>query len=171
MRRTVILCTALIAGLAVLALAAFVGSRFFDRSQPGVSSGLEPTPLADKQRPAGLPQRAPDDSGVILKIEDNSLFIGSGQTMLAANDENGNPGIKIENATPPVEVVLTQNTQVFRDTTFDDPTVEDGAPQTIETFNKGDLSENNIVFVWGTKRGDWLVAETILYSELIRVAR
>ncbi len=104
-------------------------------------------------------------------IEDNSLFIGSGQTMLAANDENGNPGIKIENATPPVEVVLTQNTQVFRDTTFDDPTVEDGAPQTIETFNKGDLSENNIVFVWGTKRGDWLVAETILYSELIRVAR
>lgn len=171
MRRTTLICTALIAGLAVVALAAFVGARFFERSQPSASSGLEPTPLVVEQRPAGLPQRAPDDSGVILKIEDNSLFIGSGHTMLAANDENGNPGIKIENASPPVEVVLTQNTHVFRDTTYDDPTVEDGAPQTIETFNKDNLSENNIIFVWGTKRGDRLVAETILYSELIRVAR
>lgn len=171
MRRTVILSTALIAGLAVVALAAFVGARLFERNQPGVSSSLEPTPLADEQHPAGLPQRAPDDSGVILKIDDNSLFIGSGQTMLAANDENGKPGIEIENATSPLEVVLTQNTQVFRDTTYDDPTVEDGAPQTIEAFNMGDLSENNIVFVWGTKRGDRLVAETILYNELIPVAR
>ncbi len=37
----------------------------------------------------------------------------------------------------------------------------------IGTFTRSDLSENEVVFVWKTERGDRLVAETIPGSKLI----
>ena len=147
-----------------LALVAFIAAQWVNRQQPGTSTSLAPTPMGAQDRPAGLPQRAPDDSGIILEIEDNRLLIGSGQSILASTDAEGKPIHTIENATPPVEVVLTKDTRVFRDTTYDDPTAKDGAPQTIAAFDASDLQANNIVFVWGTRRGDRLVAETILYN-------
>ncbi len=149
-----------------------ISSSVSDGSGARVSSGsvsveMEPAPE--------LPEREPEAMGQLKSVEDNSLFvkdIGGGGMIVAASGEDGeitidSPGS--EGAGTEVEIVVTQDTQIYREVTempgpeamsADTPAT---IQQKVELITLNDIGDNGLVTAWGQKRGDRLVAEVILY--------
>ena len=68
---------------------------------------------------------------------------------------------------PKVEVIITNETMVYRDTTQlrESPSDEDVTiQQTVQESTLDDLNSQSEVTVWGRKSGDRIIAEVLLYS-------
>ena len=119
-----------------------------------------------------MPQTQADVSGLFLRREDNSLFIGTGRISVSmAVGEGSKADMHAENDGPTVEVVVTRQTHIFKDITpltMED--VESGKEiqQVLEQVHSLDalvdmLGNVDAVQVWGARNGDRYVATTILY--------
>ena len=86
----------------------------------------------------------------------------------------GSPG---ENDGPKVEIVVTNETTIYRETTAlaEPPSVESGETQTIqqtvEESTLDDLNSQSMVTVWGRKSGDRIIAEVLFYSNPVMFKR
>lgn len=101
-----------------------------------------------------VPKRSPDVTGSLGEVEENQLFLK------ALGDDT----------TPAQEVVVTKETKILRDTTFDERSILDipegeVVQQTVEEVEQDALQNGSLLTVWGNKRGDRLVAEVILYQQ------
>ncbi len=76
---------------------------------------------------------------------------------------------------PKVEVVVTNETVIYRDTTQpgEPPSTakEQTIQQTVEESTLDDLSSQSMVTVWGRKSGDRIIAEVLFYSNPIMFKR
>ncbi|MBI3942843.1 MAG: hypothetical protein HY326_07505 [Chloroflexi bacterium] len=175
--------------IALLAGAAFVGARFLSaQSQPpdpqgdffvkgsgagvAVLGGSGPGATSFRleiEHAKELPNTPSDVSGVLTRREDNSLFLGTGKIMMAfskGNDGNAQP-MKPSFDGPVVEVVLTRDTQIYRDVTgipAPGSAASGKVQQVVEPGSKEDIGENTVVHVWGEKRGDRTVAQILVYT-------
>ncbi len=170
--------------LVVLAAAAFLGGRYLQNGSLATGAGGNGLVISggpgggtrffskDNLIPAEeLPKTAADTTGIFVRRQDNSLFIGTGRVQLQVK-VSGDSGATPESASsydgPLVEVVATANTQVYRDDTFqnlkDLPSSDTKVQQKVVPGDLDEVGQNSTINAWGKKVGDRLVADVILYS-------
>ncbi len=125
-----------------------------------------------------LPSERSISSGIILDREDNSLTVGTGAIELSVEvDVDGTTGEQtttlIPSTTgPELEVVLTQDTLVYRDVTdlasqLPDSSGEITITQEIRAVSSNDeIKKDMEIQVWGTQSGDRIVADVIVFGPL-----
>ncbi len=146
-----------------------------------VSFQLQMTPAPE------LPSARADLTGQVTNIQDNSIFVAEmskasggganvvivGKAVSGSGSSNGSgPSTNSESPTPsgPVtEVVVSQNTTIYRDTTMNSvpkpqagTTTNIGVQQVLEPADISSISDSSLVQVWGQKRGDRLIADIIV---------
>jgi len=185
--------------VALLAGAAFMAARLLNTNAnsggPGLPlaglggpGGSGKTSIQIQMTPAPeLPTARADLIGQVTSIQDNSIFVsemskasGGGNMVIVGKDISGSGGSSndsgpsTEQAAPtpsgPVtEVVVSQSTVIYRDTTMNSvPRPQPGSStnmtvqQTVELTDVSSIAQDNLVQVWGQKRGDRLIADTIV---------
>jgi hypothetical protein len=167
-----------------LALAAFLGARLLKpkmQAGPGGGGGIY---LSSKGGPGGgaksvsihmipakeLPQTKSSTSGLFVRRQDQSIFIGTGRiSMMISKSANGSSTPSGSYDGPVVEVVITHDTQVFQDITDMNPgnIADKGGTANVQQIVKPglleDIGANSMVEVWGDKQGDRYVASTITF--------
>ncbi len=165
--------------IALLAAAAFMAVRYF--MQPKTVSGNGPGGnIISVEGPGGeaqtfaldikpaeeLPDTQPNEAGMFVERKDNSIFIGTGEVNVVARAEPGQePQIDSSFSGPKVEVVISSETVVYKDTTKLDPE-NPGAQvqQTVELSTIDEMTEQSSITVWGRKAGDRMIADIIVFS-------
>src|SRR5687768_3143799 len=153
----------------VVATAAFVAGRMLNR-------GVDPLGLFGPEGdgisilPAEeLPTTSPEVEGVFVERRDNTIIVEDDQPV--GDSVSGSPvGI---GGGPKLEVVITAETLVYHDTTQPParrPTGDD--PRVIQqTMEEGTLDNlipsQSLVRVWGRKSGDRIIAEVMVYIDLV----
>jgi hypothetical protein len=83
-------------------------------------------------------------------------------------DDKGNMTTSSEGSGQTTEIVVTKDTQVYRDVTAPNPSepTQDGAiQQKVEPGSLDEIGENSTVMAWGERRGERLVARALMYSK------
>ncbi len=136
-----------------------------------------------------LPSVHADLVGQVINIQDNSISVAemskatSGGNMVivgkavsgsgSANDSgpstDGGQAAAPTPSGPVTEVVVSQNTTIYRDTTMNNvprpqsgSSVNLGVQQVLEPADISSISDSSLVQVWGQKRGDRLIADIIV---------
>jgi len=174
------------AALVVLLIAAvFVGSQLLNNK---VAVGASALPMvagqSDAQSGAGaqgmqtfdmamesaqeIPQTEPDVTGLLAGRGDNSLFITTGNIVMTVGiNPDGTLSTNGNADGPEVEVVIPHTAQVYVDTTalssVGAPQADGMIKQTVEPGTVDEIGENTIISVWGERRGDRIIADTVLY--------
>jgi hypothetical protein len=184
-KRTMIVMSILVL---VVGAAAFMGGRMLNNQvNPlglfglGGKGGMVSIRINVTPAPE-LPTTMPAATGQFVERKDNTLVIqsislkaggkgvavagGSGQIVNGASpDESG----------PKIEVVITNETKIYRDTTQPKgpPSSNEAQTlqQTVEESNLDKLNSQSMVTVWGRKSGDRIIAEVLLYSNPIMFKR
>lgn len=151
--------------LSILAAAAlFAFAAFF------LAQRLKPQTTQVQLIPAPeIPQTAPDLVGSAVRAEANSLMVMEGSPELVAvkPGKNGEVIMESQHAGIVWEVLVTQDTRMYLDTTFDEPNPpkEGSIQQRVQPAALSQLQSGGRISVWGEKRGERLVAEVILYQQ------
>lgn len=116
----------------------------------------------DMERAPELPTTKADVAGILVRREDSSLFVGTGNlTGKNVIGEDGSVGVALQTDGPVLEVVVTHNTRVYRDVT--DLNTGGTVQQELRPGSADEIEENGVVIAWGNKRGEWIVADTLVY--------
>lgn len=187
-RQTILIIGGIALVVALLAGAAFVGARMLSAPQgawagggPGVrvmelvvDGGSGPVSLKVRVEPAPeLPDRPAAAAGVFVRRQDNSIFVGTGSITLdvEVDGTTGQREVNLGHSGPEVEVVVGRDTVVYREET-EMPTAnpeemksgEITIQQVIRPVDSlEEIGQNTELQVWGTKRGDRVVAEVVVY--------
>jgi len=163
----------------LLAAAAFVAVRYF--RQPKNSSlggpggnvisfggpdGAEQTFALNVKPAKELPAAQPDVIGMYVERQDNSIFVGTGDINAVVEAKPGEaPQADSSFSGPKVEVVISTDTIIYKDTTELDPE-NPGAEvqQTVELGTIDEITEQSSISVWGRKVGDRVIADVIVFS-------
>jgi len=180
--RAGLLIGGLIALVALLAGAAFVGGRLLNTqaSNPGAGSGPmivtsqdgggeRVTVKLDMEPAKELPQTPADVRGLYQRRADSSIFIGTGQVRMMVEQNQGGVISATSNFDGPlVEIIVTHDTTLYQDVTmkqFNGPLpAGQKMQQVVEPGSIDDIGENSMIVVWGERRGDRIVATTLVYS-------
>ncbi len=170
------------AGLVILlAAATFVAGKYLNGggSNAGPMGGSGPSlsmggPGGDAKsfkldiEPAEeLPQTQPETRGLFVERKDNSIFVGTGKVTFSAmvGEGGGDPVVDADYDGDKVEVVISNDTVIYRDTTELDPeNPEATVQQTVELSTIDDISPQSSITVWGRKAGDRIIADIIVFS-------
>ncbi len=137
-----------------------------------------------------LPSAPADLVGQVTNIQDNSIFVaemskssdgggnvvivgkavsGSGSSNDSGPSTNGGQDVYATPSGQVAEVVVSQSTVIYRDTTMNSvpkpqpgSSTSIGVQQTLELTDISSISDSSLVQVWGQKRGDRLIADTIV---------
>lgn len=187
MRKIILIGAGVLVGIALLAGAAYLGARLL-AGGPGEGplagapvlqggGGASATGFAIKIEPAEeIPVRTAELSGLIQESRDNSLMVGEVSDVegvsASSGEEGGASGLPTPEVSTITEVVVSQETKIYNDTTFAGVDTGEMAEknaqtlqQTVERIGFSDLRPETMVRVWGYKRGDRLVAEVIVTSQ------
>ena len=164
----------------LLASAAFVAVRYFRQPNAGPlglggpgqnviaieGPGGAQTFALDIEPATELPVTQPDEIGMFVERKDNSVFIGTGDVNVIVEAKPGEaPQADSSFSGPKVEVVISPDTVIYRDTTELDPeNPGDKVQQTVEVSTIDEITEQSSITVWGRKAGDRIIADTIVFS-------
>jgi hypothetical protein len=139
------------------------GTLINSAKQPGVARQNQSPPLT---KATELPKSDPDLVGLLVRRQDNSLFVGTGQIVFdrKRDPKTGNLSFSNAYAGPVVEILVTHATQIYYDVTplpkSYNPTSQ--IQQVVLDGNLDRLVEPAVISVWGSKSsGRWL-ARTLL---------
>jgi hypothetical protein len=167
MKKKTISITLGVLGLAVLAGAAFLAPRLFNSNaakQGQYSEGVA-GPAGGKGKPRmpvetvlpaeGQPKSSPELSGTVNSVKDNSIFVEPSDYM-GVMQPNGKE----------MEVVVTKDTKIYlyagMQTISEAKDGQSAVTQTkLDPITINDLVENDILSIWGNKRGDRFIADVI----------
>ena len=125
-----------------------------------------------------LPVEEPAMRGLFSKRDADKLYLGQGKqgVMVAVHKDsnNGEPSV----SSPPVEgplteVVVAHDTKIYKDVSFNDvpkenmTSGEQTIQQKVEPGTLDEIGQNTSVTVWGKKVGDRIVADVLVYSNLV----
>jgi hypothetical protein len=120
-----------------------------------------------------LPKTRAEVVGLFVERQDNTIIVSSipmkggdvGVAVGAPADMTGGPE---------VEVVVTNETTIYRETTDLSglpPGEHESIQQTVEESTLDDLNSQSMVMVWGRKSGDRIIAEVLFYSNPVMFKR
>ncbi len=184
MNRRVWIGLGIIVGVAFVAGAAYLAVNLITSGRAGVNFPAAPPgsggPVLMKNgqtitfnlKPAPeLPQSTPDVRGQLVEMKDNSLIVSTNATLVASGGAvaTSQPG-------PSTEVVITQDTKIYRDATFDAmqaPPADGNVQQKVEPYSLAQAAKDgaDTVTAWGTKRGERLIADVVALSRNVFVRR
>ena len=159
--------------VALLAAAAFVGGSLLREGQIASEKGDFQIVAAE-----GLPETPFELIGWVISQEGNSLFVqaeGMNEALGLIGEKGGvDKKASNENTSPPIELVITHETEFFRDSTWD-PYISGEADkstvvsageiqQEIVPGSANEVGPGSTVTIWGERNGDRIVADFILYS-------
>jgi hypothetical protein len=163
----------------VLAGAAFLGGRYLQRG-PNALEGGNGGLFLSSNGPGGrtrisidlipapeLPTAAADATGIFVRRQNNSFFIGTGQLQFFKSDTRGTPQVGTSYDGPVVEVVVTSNAKIYRDDTFQNkPNLPSGSKiqQKVAPGSLNEINQTSMITAWGKETGDRLVADVLLYN-------
>jgi len=191
-KKKVFTIVGVVAGVIVIAAAAFIGGRFLNqRASPvgglmqvgggsgaggAVSMSVEVIPAPE------LPTTQPELTGTLAERKDNSIFIqtfsmdtgGGGVQVMSSSSASSveTTGAAPNNSGPKVEVVITNDTKIYKDVTEWDFSSSEGTKkiqQTVEPGDLDDLTKQTMITIWGRKVGDRVIADVIVYSNPISI--
>jgi len=155
-------------GVGLLAAAAFLGMRLLNRGLAGavgpgnvvtMGNGDRVNTSINLERAAEAPVRQAELVGELVEKNDNRLTV---QQYVGMDGPGSSTG-------PKLEVVVTSETQVYRDATFDSVTgpgdLGDTIQQVLEPTPADEIETGAMLIVWGQKRGDRLIAEFIIHMQ------
>jgi hypothetical protein len=165
--------------IVALGAATYIGVRYFNQPKNAGLGGPNQNVIS-VQGPGGeaqtfaldlepaeeLPKTQPDEIGMFVERQDNSIFIGTGEVNVIVEANPGEePQMDSSFSGPKVEVVISADTVIYKDTTQLDPE-NPGAQvqQTVELSTIDEITEQSSITVWGRKAGDRVIAETIVFS-------
>lgn len=175
----------------VVGVAAFLGGRLLNGKVgplglggllPGkggmVSISVQITPAKE------LPTTKPETTGLFVDRKDNSIVVASvsmkgGGGGIVVQSGSGDSGPSVSGGPssdgPKVEVVVTNATTIYLDTTKPPEPSTSGDTQVVQqTVSKGsldDLTTQSFVTVWGRKSGDRIIAEVLFISNPVMFKR
>ncbi|GAB4431156.1 MAG: hypothetical protein Fur0044_28750 [Anaerolineae bacterium] len=184
-----ILITVGVVSVLLLAGAVYLGVRLMNEPEEGPGSkgevmvigqkgGAGPVSFSLDIQPAPeLPQTPPEVNGLFVRREDNSIFVGTGEIKLSVmiDQATGERQSSSSYSGPVLEVVVTRETTIYRDETgFLEPGQAGGGKQTIQQVVKpvdslealGENTKNTEIQAWGTRSGDRVVAQVLVYRLL-----
>ena len=160
-------------GILLVGAAAFIGGRLLTQ---GVDPFVLGAPFQEDFRslivPAPeLPSTPPEVTGPFITLQDNSVIVEM-KSLEAKSIASSLPSNTRNQRGPQVEVLLTRETMIYRETT--DPSEPLSAQnqtirQTVEPATLDDLGLQSMIMVWGRKSGDRVIAEVLVYSDLVAV--
>jgi hypothetical protein len=125
-----------------------------------------------------LPKTQPKVTGLFVERKDNAIVVAS------LSLESGKSGVAVGPGSPAdldngpkVEVVVTNETIIYRETTHlgGPPNMKSGktetVQQTVEESTLDELNSQSMVTVWGRQSGDRIIAEVLFYSNPIMFKR
>lgn len=112
-----------------------------------------------------LPTTAPEVTGLFVERKDNTVIV---QTV---SFDKGIGGIlndlpMDENSGPKVEIVITGETTVYRETTDFGQSIDEedfSVQQTVKEDTLENLNSQSMITVWGRRKGERIIAEVLLY--------
>lgn len=184
-----ILITVGIVSVLLLAGGVYLGARMINTPEEGpdgggdimvVSQGGGAGPVSfslDIQPAPELPPTPPEVNGLFVRREDNSIFVGTGEIEMSVtiDQATGERQSSSSYSGPVLEVVVTRETAIYRDETgFPEPGQAGGGKQTIQQVVKpvdslealGENTKNTEIQAWGTRSGDRVVAQVLVYRPL-----
>jgi hypothetical protein len=118
-----------------------------------------------------LPATLPDVTGPFVERRDNTIIVKTKSLEVGGVVANS-PTNTRDQSGPQVEVLITSKTVIYRDTTqpgepfsAENQTVQ----QTVEKAALDDLDSQLMVMVWGRKRGDRIIADVLMYSDITAI--
>lgn len=188
MKRTMLIAGGVVVLVALLAGAAFVGTQMLGSSQDTAADdgpsvrvmelvadvGNGPVSLKIRIEPAPeLPDSPAAAAGVFVRRQDNSIFVGTGSIELdvEVDGATGEQKVNLGHSGPEIEVIVSRDTIVYRDETempTANPETMKSGEQTIQQVIRAvdsleEIGQNTELQVWGTQRGDRVVADVIVY--------
>lgn len=131
-----------------------------------VSAELQMTPAPE------IPARMADLSGMYVSRDGNNITL---QEVSAGPITNTGPDSMAQG--PEIEVVVTNDTEIYRDVTQPPPFDRSQSDQKLVITQMVELMENAdeiganfMVQVWGERRGDRIIAQTILYMQPMMIS-
>jgi hypothetical protein len=161
-----------ILAVTLLAVAAYVGGGLIRKQKTASEKGDFQIVAAE-----GLPDAPFELIGSVSSREGNSLFVETKGMNEALGLIGGKGGVdkkdSNENTSPPTEIVISRETVLYRDSTWDayisgeadkDDLRGNQIQQEIVPGSAEELGPGSSVTVWGERNGDRVVAEFVLYS-------
>lgn len=120
-----------------------------------------------------LPKTPPEVRGLFVERKDNTIVVQSislkagGKGIVVEKGEGGEVSSSADlESGPKVEVVVTNETTIYRETTEikEPPEGNQTIQQTVEESTLDQLNSQSMVTVWGRKSGDRIIAEVLFYS-------
>ena len=162
--------------------AAFVGGRMLNgQVNPlgffGLGGRGDVMTVSIRMIPAEeLPKAQPEVTGPFVERKDNTIVVAS--IPMKTGGGGGQvvgPGSRADvDSGPKVEVVVTNETTIYRETTeFKEPSSSETQTiqQTVEASTLDELNSQSMVMVWGRKSGDRIIAEVLFYTNPIMFKR
>lgn len=128
-----------------------------------------------------LPKTEPEVIGLFVERQDNTIVVsslplktgGGGAVVMENSGGEAVAGSRVdENSGPKVEIVVTNETIIYRETTEigkPQPGENQTVQQTVEESTLDELNTDSMVTVWGRKSGDRIIAEVLFYSNPVRM--
>jgi len=180
----------LIMGIIVLLVgaAAFVAGRMLNGNVGplglfGIGGNGEMMSVRVNMIPAEeLPKTRAEVVGLFVERQDNTIIVssiplksGAGGMVLESRGGESVAGSPADlDGGPQVEIVITNETTIYRETTeLSGPPSgeEETVQQTVEESTLDDLNSQSMVMVWGRKSGDRIIAEVLFYSNPVMFKR
>jgi hypothetical protein len=178
-----------VAGVIVLVAAAFIGGRFLNQRGvqtnsvlPAGGSGVAITGPLEFSPASELPTTQPELTGTLAERKDNTIYIqtfsmdtgGGGVQVMSSSSASSveTTGAVPSNSGPKVEVVITNDTKIYKDVTEWDFSSSEGTKkiqQVVEPGDLDDLTKQTMITIWGRKVGDRVIADVIVYSNPISI--
>lgn len=177
-RRTGLIIVGVVALVAVLAGAAFVGGRLLN-NQPTQPTGKGSLMMSGGpggasvsvqiERAKELPDAAPDANGLFAQRKDNSIFVTIGDKFMVQVDKNGTVNTQTDGNGQQLEIVVTNETVIYKDATqmMDIKTqpADGKVQQQVAPGSLDEIGSNSFVSAWGERRGDRVIAKVLMYSQ------
>jgi hypothetical protein len=122
-----------------------------------------------------LPEGSSGERCLFLRYEEDNLVVGTGEIGVFVDPEElqkGNLSVDAHYTGPEVEVVVTAKTTIYEDVTDlgfleDSPGGDYTVQQVLEEHNTLDeLEQYAFMNIWGERKGDRLVADMLVYSNV-----
>ena len=168
--------------IVVVGAAAFIGGRMLNGKVGPLGFGMPMGGGGDMRSvsiqitPAPeLPTTKPETLGLFVERNDNSIILSSvsmdagGEGVVVVNGGGeAMAGSPMENNGPKVEVIISNETTIYLETTQPPSAPTAGETQvwqqTVAEGSLDDLTSQSFVTVWGRKTGDRVIAEILFIS-------
>ena len=162
--------------------AAFIGGRMLNGKVGPLGFGMlmggggDVMTISIQVTPAPeLPTTKPETLGLFVERKDNSIILasvamnaGGGGVVIANGGGEAVAGSPIDNNGPKVEVIISNETTIYLETTQPPSAPTAGETQvwqqTVAEGSLDDLTSQSSVTVWGRKTGDRVIAEILFIS-------